>query len=68
MLNTLSQHLENSGAFARLLFVDFWSAFNFLQPIILGKKRIKKCNQGLVLWNVNFLTDRKQKVRVNRVL
>ncbi|XDV54859.1 hypothetical protein PO909_023061 [Leuciscus waleckii] len=65
-----SRHLENSGAFARLLFVDFSSAFNLLQPVTLGQKLISQFNfdHGLVLWIMNFLSDRQQRVRINEVL
>ncbi len=39
------QHLENPKAYARLLFVDFTSAFNMLQPhILLSKLRQMSVN------------------------
>lgn len=70
LLNVLCRHLENSGSFARLLFVDFSSAFNLLQPVILGQKPINQFhfNHGIVSWIMNFLIDRQQRVMDNGVL
>ena len=60
------KHLEAPGAYARLLFIDFSSAFNSLQPYLL----IKKMNQmsvspSIIKWFHSFLTQRTQNVRVN---
>ncbi len=43
----------------RLLFVDFSSAFNTIQPHVLVKKLISE-------FKLDFLSDRIQRVRVNR--
>lgn len=40
LLDTLHQHLESRNSFARLLFDDFSSAFNTMNPIILAKKLV----------------------------
>ncbi len=36
LLNLLYKHLERSNTHARLLFIDFSSAFNTIQPHILA--------------------------------
>ena len=41
ILNTLYKHLEKPGAHARILFADFSSAFNTIQPHILAEKLLK---------------------------
>jgi hypothetical protein len=67
ILNTLYKHLEKPKAHARLIFADFSSAFNTMQPHILVKKLIDDFNlpNQLVLWIIDFLVDRKQRVCVN---
>ena len=70
LLHLLFKHLEGSGSHARLLFVDFSSAFNTIQPHILASRLLEQFNLGfnLVGWIVDFLTERTQRVRVNGVL
>ena len=55
------KHLEDPKADARLLFIDFSSAFNKIQPFILPE--ILK-NMGvssfIVKWYYSFLTNRTQ--------
>lgn len=53
-----------------VLFVDFSSGFNLLQPVTLGQKLISQFNfnHGLVLWIMNFLSDIQQRVRISEVL
>lgn len=62
----VNSHLEDSQAYARLLFIDFSSAFNTLQPNILMKKLIElEVNPFCIKWFYSFLTNRTQQVRVN---
>jgi len=62
----VNSHLEDSQAYAHLLFIGFSSAFNTLQPIILMKKLIElEVNPFCIKWFYSFLTDRTQQVRVN---
>lgn len=70
LLDTIHSHLESSGASARLLFVDFSSAFNTMQPSILASKLDSqfRLDQGLILWIMDFLTDRPQRVFTNGTL
>lgn len=60
------KHLENPKAYARLLFVDFSSAFDTVKPHCLIKKlRQLGVNPLLLKWYYSFLTDRRQQVKVN---
>ena len=70
LLNLVHKHLEGSKTHARLLFIDFSSAFNTIQPHVLVEKLsgsfgVDPC---LVGWIFDFLTNRSQRVRVNGIL
>ena len=67
ILNELYKHLEKPGAHARVLFADFSSAFNTIQPHILANKLISnfRLDNQLILWVIEFLTNRSQRVLVN---
>ena len=63
LVHKLVTHLDKSNTYARLLFVDFSSAFNTIQPHILIRKLIDMgVNSYLILWLHSFLTERTQKV------
>ena len=70
LLSLVLGHLEGAQNFARLLFIDFSSAFNCIQPHILADHLTNSYNldRGLVSWIVDFLTDRPQRVKVNGFL
>lgn len=70
ILDTIHKHLEIPNTSARLLFVDFSSAFNTMQPYILAEKLITRfhLNHQLILWILDFLTKRSQRVLVNHTL
>ena len=70
LLHLLLTHLEIPHTHARLLFIDFSSAFNTIQPHILADKLISlfELDPNIVGWIVDFLTNRSQCVRVNGVL
>ena len=67
LLNLLFKHLEGSKKHARLLFVDFSSAFNTIQPHVLIDKLVNtfSLDPCLVGWILDFLTNRSQCVKVN---
>lgn len=67
LLNVLFCHLDGAKAHARLLFIDFSSAFNTIQLI---NKLIYQVNLDLNLvgWIFDLLTNRSQCVRVNSCL
>ncbi len=65
----ITKHLENSKAYARLLFVDFSSAFNIVNPhLLIQKLKTLNVNPFLIRWYFSFLTNRTQQVRVNNTL
>jgi len=59
------QHLDRSGTYVRMLFLDYSSAFNTIRPGKLIKKLVHlgvpttTCN-----WVLDFLTNRQQRVRI----
>ena len=69
LLHTLQEHLEKLGTKARLLFIDFSSAFNTIQPHLLMYKLMNmNVNAKLILWIQSFLCDRLQYVNFNGTL
>ena len=70
LLNLVSKHLEGGRNHAKLLFVDFSSAFNTIQPHILAERLLQSFDLDacLVGWIFDFLTNRTQQVRVNGTL
>lgn len=57
--------LTSSYTYARILFIDFSSAFNTIIPQQLVEKLGKlKVDTGICNWILDFLTQRKQTVRV----
>lgn len=67
MLHSLLEHLEQKNTYARLLFVDFSSAFNTIRPFKLrAKLQHLGLNISLGNWIVDFLTNRTQSVRVDK--
>lgn len=67
ILDRLYKHLEKPNSHARLLFADFSSAFNKMQPHILIERLASYFNlpDQILLLLLNFLTDRLQQVFVN---
>lgn len=67
ILDTVYKHLEKPGSHVRLLFADFSSAFNKMQPHILIERLANEFQvpNQLLLLLLNFLTDRTQRVFVN---
>ena len=59
------QHLDSPGNFARILFIDFSSAFDSLQKhLLIQKLHLFNIPPHLIHLTHNFLTDRLQAVRV----
>ena len=65
-LHYVLQHLEKSRSYARILFLDFSSAFNTIIP---QKLSMKLCDLNLnpltCKWILSFLTERTQVVKCN---
>ena len=65
LLEKLYAHLEKSsyGASARIMYYDFSSAFNTIQPTVLANKLFSmNVSPPLVMWILNYLTSRTQYV------
>ena len=68
LLHTVCKHLERTGTYARVLFVDFSSAFNMIVPGTLVKKLSSVVNPKLCQWLRDFMTNRVQQVRFGNVM
>ncbi|KAF7653890.1 hypothetical protein LDENG_00077400 [Lucifuga dentata] len=66
-LHFILQHLDSPGTYARILFVDFSSAFNTIIPALLQDK-LSQLNvpDSTCRWITDFLSDRKQRVRLGK--
>ncbi len=66
-LHFILQHLDCSGTYVRILFVDFSSAFNTIIPALLQDK-LSQLNvpDSTCRWIIDFLSDRKQHVRMGK--
>ena len=69
LLHNAYTHLDKPGSFVRILFIDFSSAFNTIQPHLMALKLLKLdvCPK-LILWIVDFLTNRSQTVSFHQAL
>ena len=64
VLHNAFLHLDKAGSYVRILFIDFSSAFNTIQPHRLALKLFHlDLSPKLILWIVNFLLHRTQSVR-----
>ncbi len=65
LLHTLLQHLDTTGNHARILFIDFSSAFNTIQRhIMITKLHYIHVPSIFIRLIYNFLSDRPQAVRM----
>ena len=61
--------MENSKTFVRILFIDFSSTFNTIQPHIMVEKLLSlSVNKNLIDWILDFLTNRTQYVKINETI
>ncbi|KAK3537985.1 hypothetical protein QTP70_026510, partial [Hemibagrus guttatus] len=64
-LHFILQHLDSPGSYARILFVDFSSAFNTIIPALLRDKLFQlNVPDSMCSWITDFLTNRRQFVRL----
>ena len=69
LLQHLYEHLDRQKSYARVLFIDFSSAFNTIQPHLMVKKLLAmSVNPALIKWLFSFLTGRTQRVRVGKAI
>ena len=68
-LHSILQHLDKDKTYARILFVDFSSAFNTIIPMKLYEKLISmSISTSLCRWVLDFLLNRPQSVRFENQL
>ncbi|KAK3538473.1 hypothetical protein QTP86_003690 [Hemibagrus guttatus] len=66
-LHFILQHLDKSGTYVRLLFVDFSSAFNTIISTLLQTKQTQLSFPSFICqWITSFLTDRHQLVKLGK--
>ena len=69
LLHDTYMHLEKPNSYVRILYIDFSSAFNTIQPHILANKLIDlQVDPHLILWLVDFLVNRSQRVRYQHAI
>ena len=67
--NNIYSHLDLKGSYCRVLFADFSSAFNTMQPHVLVSKMLGlKINKFIIAWVLEFLTERRQFVKIGTTL
>jgi hypothetical protein len=65
VLNKIYSHLDKLGTYIRLMFFDFSSAFNTIQPHLMADKLFKmNVPASTILWVMDYLTSRPQYVRM----
>ena len=66
LLGNLYHHLDTPKHYARVLFIDFSSAFNTIQPHIMIEKLANlNVSTNIQAWILNFLSRRPQFVKLN---
>ncbi|KAK3546751.1 hypothetical protein QTP70_033946 [Hemibagrus guttatus] len=64
-LHFILQHLDSPGSYARILFVDFSSAFNTIVPTLLRDELFQlNVPDSMCSWITEYMTDRRQFVRL----
>ena len=65
LLHRAYSHLERPQSMVRIMFFDFSSAFDTVQPDRLAEKlQAMQVDPDMVAWITNYLTDRPQYVRL----
>ncbi|XP_062849705.1 uncharacterized protein LOC134311986 [Trichomycterus rosablanca] len=65
LLHRSLSHLDTPGNTVRVMFFDFSSTFNTLQPSLLGKKlEVAGVDRYLTTWMIDYLSNRPQYVRL----
>ncbi|KAK3521223.1 hypothetical protein QTP70_001045 [Hemibagrus guttatus] len=67
-MHYIMQYLDRPGNFARILFVDYCSAFNTIISDLLQTKLMEiSVPTPICQWITNFLTDKQQQVRLGKL-
>ena len=67
LLHRIYKHVDQLNSYVRILFIDYSSAFNTIQPHIMIRKLLElnvPADIHVCLWVLNFLSDRTQTVRI----
>ncbi|XP_071944816.1 uncharacterized protein [Antedon mediterranea] len=68
-LHRILEHLERDKRYARILYIDFSSAFNTIVPYKLHTKMVEiGFDISICNWVLNFLTDRPQRTKVGTTI
>lgn len=68
LLHRALTHLDRESSAVRILFIDFFSAFNTIQPLCLKEKlTTMQVDPLLVSWIIDYLTSRPQFVRLGSI-
>ena len=68
-LKNIYSHLEKTARTVRIMFFDFSSAFNTIQPHLLVQKLLNmKLPSSVISWIFEYLTSRFQYVMLNGLL
>ena len=63
------KHLESPKSYARLLFIDYSSAFNTIIPCKLAEKlSCMNIHPSIVFWICDFLKERPQRVKIGNIV
>ena len=69
LLHNAYKHLDKKNSYLRLLFVDFSSAFNTIQPyVLIDKLNSMGVHASIIKWIDSFMFNRTQYVTVNEVV
>ena len=61
VLSTIDSHPEKPWTYIRLMLYDFSSAFNTIQPHLLGRELLKmNVDAYTILWILDYITNRPQ--------
>ncbi|KAI4877761.1 hypothetical protein NFI96_007703 [Prochilodus magdalenae] len=65
LIDNVHSHLDTAGSAVRIMFFDFFSAFNTLQPVLLGEKlRQMQVDESIISWNMDYMSGGPQFVRM----
>ena len=68
LMNNISEHLDRPNTQIRILYIDFSSAFNTIQPhILLNKLFGMGVNSNLLMWIFSYLSQRPQYTKIKHV-
>ena len=69
LLHRAYSYLERPQGMVRIMFFDFSSVFDTVQPVRLAEKlQAMQVDPDMVAWITNYLTDRPQYVRLRHCL